>query len=53
MMPEQNGAGMSMLLSQRRSIPSADPLTDTTSARDLLPERLLRQLQQEKMESRR
>uniref|UniRef100_A0A8B9VHT0 Germinal-center associated nuclear protein n=1 Tax=Anas zonorhyncha TaxID=75864 RepID=A0A8B9VHT0_9AVES len=53
MMPEQNGAGMSMLLSQGRSIPSADPLTDTTSARDLLPERLLRQLQQEKMESRR
>ncbi|XP_040417689.1 germinal-center associated nuclear protein isoform X2 [Cygnus olor] len=53
MMPEQNDAGMSMLLSQGRSIPSADALTDTTLAKDLLPERLLSQLQQEKMESRR
>uniref|UniRef100_A0A8B9CFX1 Germinal-center associated nuclear protein n=1 Tax=Anser brachyrhynchus TaxID=132585 RepID=A0A8B9CFX1_9AVES len=53
MMPEQNDAGMSMLLSQGRSIPSADTLTDTTLAKDLLPERLLSQLQQEKMESRR
>ncbi|XP_035188197.1 germinal-center associated nuclear protein [Oxyura jamaicensis] len=53
MMPEQNGAGMNVVLNQGRSIPSADALTDTTSAQDLLPERLLSQLQQEKMESRR
>ncbi|NXX12208.1 GANP protein, partial [Podargus strigoides] len=54
MMPGQYGSGMSMVLSgQEKSIPSADEFTDTASAHELLPERLLAQLQLEKIESRR
>ncbi|KAM6080289.1 germinal-center associated nuclear protein [Theristicus caerulescens] len=53
MMPGQYGSGMSMLSGQEKSIPSADAFTDTASAQELLPERLLAQLQLEKIESRR
>ncbi|NWS64474.1 GANP protein, partial [Chunga burmeisteri] len=53
MIPGQYGSGMSMLLAQEKSIPSADAVTDTASAQELLPERLLAQLQLEKIESRR
>ncbi|KAK4817765.1 hypothetical protein QYF61_026988 [Mycteria americana] len=53
MMPGQYGSGMSMLSGQEKSIPSADEFTDTASAQELLPERLLAQLQLEKIESRR
>ncbi|XP_025963226.2 germinal-center associated nuclear protein isoform X1 [Dromaius novaehollandiae] len=52
-MPAQYSAGMSMLSGEERSIPSAVELTDTASALELLPERLLTQLQLEKKESRR
>uniref|UniRef100_A0A8B9SG13 Germinal-center associated nuclear protein n=1 Tax=Apteryx owenii TaxID=8824 RepID=A0A8B9SG13_APTOW len=51
--PAQYSTGMSMLSGQERSIPSAAELTDTASALELLPERLLTQLQLEKRESRR
>ncbi|KAM6349228.1 LOW QUALITY PROTEIN: germinal-center associated nuclear protein [Alca torda] len=53
MMPGQYGFGMSMLSGQEKSIPSADEFTDTASAEELLSERLLAQLQLEKIESRR
>ncbi|XP_074766483.1 germinal-center associated nuclear protein isoform X2 [Athene noctua] len=56
MMPGQYGSGMSMLSGQEKSIPSTDEFTEftgTASAQELLPERLLAQLQLEKMESRR
>uniref|UniRef100_A0A663EXE4 Germinal-center associated nuclear protein n=1 Tax=Aquila chrysaetos chrysaetos TaxID=223781 RepID=A0A663EXE4_AQUCH len=39
-------------LGQEESIPSADEFTDTVSAQELLPERLLAQLRLEKIESR-
>lgn len=52
-MPSRYGSGMSMLSGQEKSIPSADEFTDTASAPELLPERLLAQLQLEKIESRR
>ncbi|NXT92213.1 GANP protein, partial [Anhinga rufa] len=52
-MPGQYGTGVSMLSGQEKSIPSADEFTDTASAQELLPERLLAQLQLEKIESRR
>lgn len=53
MMPSQYGSGMSMLSGQEKSVPSIDEFTGTASAQELLPQRLLAQLQQEKMESRR
>lgn len=53
MMPGQYGSGMSMLSDQEESIPSADEFTDPALAQELLPERLLAQLQLEKIESRR
>ncbi|KFQ82224.1 Germinal-center associated nuclear protein, partial [Phoenicopterus ruber ruber] len=53
MMPGQYDSGTSMLLAQEKSIPSAGEFTDTASAEELLPERLLAQLQLEKIESRR
>ncbi|NXL54123.1 GANP protein, partial [Podilymbus podiceps] len=53
MMPGQYGCGTSTLPSQEKSIPSANEFTDTASAQKLLPERLLTQLQLEKLESRR
>jgi len=49
-MTDQYGAGANILSGQGRNISSADELT--ASAQDL-PERLLTQLQLEKMESRR
>ncbi|NXF97869.1 GANP protein, partial [Eubucco bourcierii] len=52
MMSVEHGSGMSMLSGQEKSISSAGEFTDTTSAQELLPERLLAQLQLEKMESR-
>lgn len=52
-MPGQYGSGMSMLSGQEKSVPGTDEFTGTASARELLPERLLAQLQQEKIESRR
>ncbi|XP_064308297.1 germinal-center associated nuclear protein [Phalacrocorax carbo] len=52
-MPHQCGSGTNMLSDQEKSIPSADEVTDTASAQELLPERLLAQLQLEKIESRR
>ncbi|OPJ90239.1 germinal-center associated nuclear protein [Patagioenas fasciata monilis] len=48
MMPD-----MSMLSGQEKSIPSAAEFTDTASAQELLPERLLTQLQLEKIENKR
>lgn len=45
--------GMSMLSGQEKSVPSAAEFTDTASAQELLPERLLAQLQLEKIENRR
>ncbi|KAM6307478.1 germinal-center associated nuclear protein [Aegotheles albertisi] len=53
MVPSQYDSGMSMLLGQEKNIPSADEFTDTASAQELLPERLLAQCQLEKIESRR
>ncbi|KFP45216.1 Germinal-center associated nuclear protein, partial [Chlamydotis macqueenii] len=53
MMPSQYGSGMSVLSGQEKSVPSADEFTDTASAQDLFPQRLLAQLQLEKIESRR
>ncbi|XP_030309809.1 germinal-center associated nuclear protein [Calypte anna] len=53
MLTGQYGSGISMLPGQGKSIPSADEFTDTASAQELLPERLLAQLQLEKIESRR
>ncbi|KAM9009725.1 germinal-center associated nuclear protein [Ara ararauna] len=53
MMPGQYDSGMSMLSGQEKSDPSRDEFTGTASAQELLPQRLLAQLQQEKMESRR
>ncbi|XP_075009937.1 germinal-center associated nuclear protein isoform X2 [Calonectris borealis] len=53
MMTGQCGSGMSMLSGHKKSIPSADDFTDTASGQELLPERLLAQLQLEKIESRR
>ncbi|XP_009319105.1 PREDICTED: germinal-center associated nuclear protein [Pygoscelis adeliae] len=53
MMPGQYGSGMSTLSGQEKSIPNADEFTDTASAQELLPERLLAQLQLEKLENRR
>ncbi|NXN07993.1 GANP protein, partial [Indicator maculatus] len=53
MMSGEHGSGMSMPSGQEKSIPSADEFTDTASAQELLPERLLAQLQLEKVESRR
>ncbi|KFW12699.1 Germinal-center associated nuclear protein, partial [Eurypyga helias] len=53
MAPGQYGSGTSVLSGQEKSIPSADEFPDTTSAQELLPERLLAQLQLEKIESRR
>ncbi|NXS57900.1 GANP protein, partial [Brachypteracias leptosomus] len=52
-MPGRYGSGTSVLSGQEKSIPSAVEFTDTASAQELLPERLLAQLQLEKMESRR
>ncbi|NXH20252.1 GANP protein, partial [Bucco capensis] len=52
-LPSQYDSGMSMLSGQENSLPSADEITDTASAQELLPERLLAQLQLEKTESRR
>lgn len=42
-----------MLSGQEKSVPSAAEFTDTASAQELLPERLLAQLQLEKIENRR
>ncbi|XP_009951232.1 PREDICTED: germinal-center associated nuclear protein, partial [Leptosomus discolor] len=53
MMPGQYDSGTNMLSGQEKSIPSADKFTDTASTQELLPERLLAQLQLEKIESRR
>ncbi|KFQ70867.1 Germinal-center associated nuclear protein, partial [Phaethon lepturus] len=53
MMSGQYDSGMSMLPGQEKSIPSAEEFTDAASAQELLPERLLAQLQLEKIESRR
>ncbi|XP_010191297.1 PREDICTED: LOW QUALITY PROTEIN: germinal-center associated nuclear protein-like, partial [Mesitornis unicolor] len=53
MIPGQYSCGMSMLSGQEKSIPRANEFTDTASAQELLPERLLAQLQLEKIESRR
>ncbi|XP_054685331.1 germinal-center associated nuclear protein isoform X1 [Grus americana] len=52
-MPGQYGSGVSTLSGQEKSIPGADGFTDAASAQELLPERLLAQLQLEKRESRR
>ncbi|XP_067994306.1 germinal-center associated nuclear protein isoform X1 [Melanerpes formicivorus] len=53
MMSGECVSGMSMPSGQEKSIPSADEFTETASAQELLPERLLAQLQLEKIESRR
>ncbi|NXG58602.1 GANP protein, partial [Hemiprocne comata] len=53
LLPGQYSSGRSMLPAEEKSIPSADGFTDTASAQELLPERLLAQLQLEKIESRR
>ncbi|XP_033921406.1 germinal-center associated nuclear protein [Melopsittacus undulatus] len=53
MMPGQYGSDISMLSRPEKSVPSIDEFTATASAQELLPQRLLAQLQQEKMESRR
>ncbi|NXJ79466.1 GANP protein, partial [Trogon melanurus] len=50
-MPGQYGSGTSVLSGQEKSIPKAEEFT--ASAQELLPERLLAQLQLEKIESRR
>uniref|UniRef100_A0A8C4U8E4 Germinal-center associated nuclear protein n=1 Tax=Falco tinnunculus TaxID=100819 RepID=A0A8C4U8E4_FALTI len=51
MMPDGYSSGVNMLSGQEKSIPSAGEFT--ASAQELLPERLLAQLQLEKIESRR
>ncbi|XP_068803799.1 germinal-center associated nuclear protein isoform X2 [Struthio camelus] len=51
-MPAQYGADTSVLSGQEKSVPSAVELSDTASALELLPERLLTQLQLEKRESK-
>ncbi|NWY07443.1 GANP protein, partial [Nothoprocta ornata] len=51
--PAQYVTGVSVLSGQERSVSSAAELTDTASELDLLPERLLTQLELEKKESRR
>uniref|UniRef100_A0A663EWI2 Germinal-center associated nuclear protein n=1 Tax=Aquila chrysaetos chrysaetos TaxID=223781 RepID=A0A663EWI2_AQUCH len=48
----QYGSSVGKPLGQEESIPSADEFTDTVSAQELLPERLLAQLRLEKIESR-
>ncbi|XP_052647772.1 germinal-center associated nuclear protein isoform X1 [Harpia harpyja] len=53
MMPGQYDSSVGKPLGQEESIPSADEFTDTVSAQELLPERLLAQLRLEKIESRR
>ncbi|NWH66049.1 GANP protein, partial [Geococcyx californianus] len=53
MMQSQYGYGMRMLSGQGKSIPSAVEFTTGASDQELLPERLLTQLQLEKTESRR
>uniref|UniRef100_A0A663EXK7 Germinal-center associated nuclear protein n=1 Tax=Aquila chrysaetos chrysaetos TaxID=223781 RepID=A0A663EXK7_AQUCH len=52
MMRGQYGSSVGKPLGQEESIPSADEFTDTVSAQELLPERLLAQLRLEKIESR-
>ncbi|KAM6397232.1 germinal-center associated nuclear protein isoform 2-T2 [Pluvialis apricaria] len=52
-MPGQYGSIMSMHSGQEKSVPSADEFTETASVQELLSERLLAQLQLEKVESRR
>ncbi|NXX92254.1 GANP protein, partial [Centropus bengalensis] len=52
-MPGQYSYGMSMLSYQEKSIPSAGEFTDAALDQELLSERLLAQLQLEKIESRR
>uniref|UniRef100_A0A8C0AS65 Germinal-center associated nuclear protein n=1 Tax=Buteo japonicus TaxID=224669 RepID=A0A8C0AS65_9AVES len=49
----QYGSSVGKPLGQEESTPSADEFTDTVSAQELLPERLLAQLRLEKIESRR
>ncbi|XP_049672643.1 germinal-center associated nuclear protein isoform X2 [Accipiter gentilis] len=53
MMSGQYGSSVGKPLGQEESTPSADEFTDTVSAQELLPERLLAQLRLEKIESRR
>lgn len=53
MMSGQSGSSVGKPLGQEESTPSADEFTDTVSAQELLPERLLAQLRLEKIESRR
>ncbi|KFO86219.1 Germinal-center associated nuclear protein, partial [Buceros rhinoceros silvestris] len=53
MVPGPCGSGMSMLSGQEKSIPKVDELASGALAQELLPERLLAQLQLEKVESRR
>ncbi|XP_061858231.1 germinal-center associated nuclear protein isoform X2 [Colius striatus] len=53
MLPRPYGSGLSTLSGPEKSIPSADEFTDMALAQELLPERLLMQLQLEKIESRR
>ncbi|NXT03027.1 GANP protein, partial [Jacana jacana] len=52
-MPDQYGSGMSVPSGQEKSICGPDEFTDTALAEELLSERLLTQLQLEKIESRR
>ncbi|XP_014804692.1 PREDICTED: germinal-center associated nuclear protein, partial [Calidris pugnax] len=51
--PDQYGSGTSVLSGQEKSIPTIDEFTDTALAEELLSERLMAQLQLEKIESRR
>uniref|UniRef100_A0A8B9MHZ0 Germinal-center associated nuclear protein n=1 Tax=Accipiter nisus TaxID=211598 RepID=A0A8B9MHZ0_9AVES len=52
MMSGQYGSSVGKPLGHEESTPSADEFTDTVSAQELLPERLLAQLRLEKIESR-
>ncbi|NWU96975.1 GANP protein, partial [Upupa epops] len=52
-MPGPCVSGMSMASGRENNLPSADEFTHTASAEELLPERLMTQLQLEKVESRR
>ncbi|XP_009889707.1 PREDICTED: germinal-center associated nuclear protein [Charadrius vociferus] len=53
MMPSRYGSGMSVHSGQEKSVPSANEFTETASLQEILSERLLTQLQLEKVESRR